>query len=636
MKFGPAVFGGGLLGVLLLATSGNAGSQPDVLFAWHTALFAFLLASWWFAGPGGTGRRPASGVALALAALALVMLVGFARAPYAYAAWLGVVEAAAFAAAFVLAVRNGDWLLAWLGPALVAGGWIQTGMLVYQRLVLGDPRPAGTFLNPNYLAGWLGATLLFCAGRWIAAPQSGRARWTAVASIPLLAGLVLTGSRGGWAGVGVGSLLLAGLAWKAMTPARRRILIAVLLVAGIAGSAAIALRLRHADPFRYQRVKIWQASVMPLLAHPWTGTGPGQFAREAPNLQFPDGRGALRYDRGFRTTHSDWIRAGAELGWPGVLALAWIAVSVIAHAARRRRDSDPVDSGALAALTGLFVHAAVDNVSRAPALYLLGAAFLGIVTAVDAPARRAVRPLWRVLAAGVALHLFVVGDFGPWRDWSRLQSGSAATERAWNPADAEQWMRLAESRVSNGPRDREAYAEARSAAERAVRLSPRDGELRRRLARIEVASIGVWPLDRAGRERIAGLYRRAAELQRNNPSVPIELAAFLLDAEDPVGGRRAAERALEIEPEAAVPRLLLARALLELGEPQRAAAMLDEASGRAREHAVEAASGGYAGDLLIVDPALVRQIRGRIDAARQPGSHEPRFGPEDQEDEAGG
>ena len=78
--------------------------------------------------------------------------------------------------------------------------------------------------------------------------------------------------------------------------------------------------------------------------------------------------------------------------------------------ARRRRDAEPVDPGALAALTGLFVQAAVDNVTRAPALYLLGAVCLGIVIAVEAPSRRSVRPAWRLLVATLLLYLFVVGE----------------------------------------------------------------------------------------------------------------------------------------------------------------------------------------------------------------------------------
>jgi len=629
-----------LLVVMMLATVGNAGSQPDVLFAWHAVLFAAVLFAWWFATPGGTGRRPAAGVALALTGLALVVVVGLVRSPYFYAAWLAVVEVAAFFAVVVLAVRNGEWLVSWMAPVLVLGGWVQTGLLAFQRFVEHDPRPAGTFLNPNYLAGWLAATMLFCVGRSLASPGCRIARWSALAAAPLLAGFVLTGSRGALIAICAGGLLLAAIAWPKLKPSRRVGLVAALVIVGLAGGTAVVLRMRQPDPFRYQRLKIWQASITPLMSDPWTGTGPGQFSRESHNLQFPDGRGALRYDRGFRTTHSDWIRVGAELGWPGIIALAWIVVSVGAHVARRRRGSDPVDAGAVAALAGLFVQAAVDNLSRAPALYLLGATFLGIVIAVDAPARRAVRPLWRLVTAFVVLHLFVIGEVAPWRAWRAPAVGPFDPESlvsGWNPADAEALLRGVERASNWNQLEGAGYftLHLRPLAERAVRLSPRDGELLRRFARLEVVALGVDPLHRAARDRIASLFRRSAALQRTNPFVPMELAAFLLDTGAPGAARRAAEKALEIEPEAASPRLLLARALLETGDPDRAENLLDEAAELERRYADEAKTADYASNLLTLDPALVAQVRAGIAGARQAEPGDARFDPEDQEDEAG-
>lgn len=626
------ILGGALLAVLLLATAGHAGSRPGVMFAWHALVLAAALVAWCFASPGGTGRRPAAGVALGLTALGVVAAGGIVRAPYFFSAWLTLIELAAFLAVLVLAVRSSDWLIRRLAPVLVLGGWIQTALLVYQRFFQHDPRPAGSFLNPNYLAGWLAATMLFCAGRLLNSPDCRIARWSAMAAAPLLAGFVLTGSRGGLVSLGGGGVLLTALAWPRLKPRGRRAVVAVLVIVGLAGSTALALRMRQPDPFRYQRLKIWQASITPLLSDPWTGTGPGQFARASHNLQFPDGRGALRYDRGFRTTHSDWIRAGAELGWPGLLALAWIVVSVAAHVARRRRGADPVDAGAVAALCGLFLQAAVDNVTRAPALYLLAATCLGLVIAVEAPARRAVRPVWRLLAAAMVVYLFAIGDVVPWHVWSQRVNSHHPPGPApgWNPADAEGWMRSGESvGVTSGD------FQGRPLAEYAIGLSPGDGELLRRLARLEVRGLSVDPLHRASRDRIVSLFRRSESLQRTNPFVPMELSAFLLDSGDPAGARRAAERALEIEPKAATPRLLMARALLDAGDPDRAMQWLESARTAERENVQESLTSDYARDLLRLDHELVIQIVDSIAAARQSDQADPRFG-EDQEEEAGG
>ena len=88
MNVGVSVLGGGLLAVLWVATAGNAGSQPHVLLAWHGLLLLIVLFSWTRATTSGTGRRPAAGASLALTVLALVVVAGYAQAPYTYAAWL--------------------------------------------------------------------------------------------------------------------------------------------------------------------------------------------------------------------------------------------------------------------------------------------------------------------------------------------------------------------------------------------------------------------------------------------------------------------------------------------------------------------------------------------------------------------
>ena len=92
---------------------------------------------------------------------------------------------------------------------------------------------------------------------------------------------------------------------------------------------------------------------------------------------------------------------------------------------------------------------------------------------------------------------------------------------------------------------------------------------------------------------------------------------------------------LEIEPRAVAPRVLLARALLESGEVDRASELIAELEALASEHADEARTGDYARDLLTYDPALLRQVVAGIEAARQARSGDPTFGPEDQEERAG-
>ena len=101
------------------------------------------------------------------------------------------------------------------------------------------------------------------------------------------------------------------------------------------------------------------------------------------------------------------------------------------------------------------------------------------------------------------------------------------------------------------------------AAEHALRLQPADARYRRALARIEARACIAQFRTEACRERVHVAYAQAERLSRYDPTIPLELAMFLLELGDAQGARRAAERALKLEPEAVLPRLVLADALIK-------------------------------------------------------------------------
>jgi hypothetical protein len=115
---------------------------------------------------------------------------------------------------------------------------------------------------------------------------------------------------------------------------------------------------------------------------------------------------------------------------------------------------------------------------------------------------------------------------------------------------------------------------------------------------------------------VAERFARAEELSRYDVTIPIELAGFLLDTGDPAGARLAAERALAIEPEAVLPRLLLADALIETRTEdglERAALLLEEAQGKARRWA-DWAREPYARLLLGLDRSALERLQQKIAA----------------------
>jgi predicted Zn-dependent protease len=122
---------------------------------------------------------------------------------------------------------------------------------------------------------------------------------------------------------------------------------------------------------------------------------------------------------------------------------------------------------------------------------------------------------------------------------------------------------------------------------------------------------------RGCRERIRDDYLEAERLSRFDPTIPLELAMLLLDLGDPVGARRAAERALALEPEAVLSRIVLAEALIEAGSAAaagRSAELLFEAERKAEQWA-GFAKGNHAGRLLALDRAQLERVRRKVATA---------------------
>jgi hypothetical protein len=147
-----------------------------------------------------------------------------------------------------------------------------------------------------------------------------------------------------------------------------------------------------------------------------------------------------------------------------------------------------------------------------------------------------------------------------------------------------------------------------------LRLQPADARYRRSLARLEARACIELFRTEACRERVRAEFEHAAQLSRYDPAIPIDLAVFLLDLGDPLEARRAAERALALEPESVLPRLILADALIE-SDPvnglRRAADLLREAEAKAEQWA-DAAGEPQVRQLLDLDREQFSRLQGKI------------------------
>ena len=130
----------------------------------------------------------------------------------------------------------------------------QSLLVLGEAIGFGRDRPAGTFYNPNFLAGFLAAALLLVVGGQIFPPPgSGRRPLrTALAAAEgalLLAALLTTGSRGGALALAAGLLLLLALrSWKIAAAAFSAACIALLAIPNPLSSGCSRFRRRTILP----------------------------------------------------------------------------------------------------------------------------------------------------------------------------------------------------------------------------------------------------------------------------------------------------------------------------------------------------------------------------------------------------
>jgi hypothetical protein len=589
-----------LAALLLLVTLGEGGSAPDALFLWHAGLVALVGATLFLVPP--ERRRWPAGVVLAIGGFLIVFVAGWARAPYAYGALATAIELAASIGVGWLGWRSGPRGLDRVVSPLLFGAAVHGAIVIGQRLAAGSTRPASTFLNPNHLACWLVAALLLFAGAELG--REGAVRWRRSAlAAPALAGVVLTGSRGGLLALGAGGVVLLAFGWHALTRRRRRAALGMLALALILTALAAASRLGDHDPFRYHRIRIWHASVESWLDSPWWGSGPGGFEAAALRFRFEDGEGPLRYDKFHSTSHSDPLRVLAELGLPAALlvALALLAAARRLIEAHRSGRLPASGVGAVAAIAAVGMQGLVDNPSESAALYVLAAYLWGAALACGSPEGRReedaaprVALVWRTAAALLIVLAFLVADAAPylaWREVAGLPRGRlddaelARLDRAMrlNPLHAGYPARFSEH-TALGELDLDTYANGREAAERAIRLHAAAPNWLA-LARLEATACRRRLRTIECRERTRGAYEQAERLSPYDVAIDVEAAIFLLDTGDAPRARVWAERALRLEPETVLPRLVLADALLEDGSDtahDEAGRLIDEAEAKAR------------------------------------------------------
>lgn len=415
----------------------------------------------------------------------------------------------------------------------------------------GSLRASGFFISGNHMAGFLEVALILGASLVI---WGGFKTWARMLigylALVCLAGLILTGSRGGYLSSASGIGVLAVLSvWTARNISQHRLLsrfvaigaaIVVLIAAlGVISSRSFAIQQRASTVFIGEdvRLQLWGAAWKQFQLAPIFGTGSRTYLIHGRTFR----------DAGLQTdpvfAHSDYLQTLGEYGLVGLALFLIFIFMHLRHAVRRwlrmqhRRTASsglPDENRALAlqlgcigAISAYIVHSALDFNLHIPANSLLMALVFGMVANrrvrnEEEPAKRWAR-LPQLIPAGLGAWMLAVGlrqvpaEFQVELARAELEAGNpvqamkhanqAIQLRTRSPDlfyTLGEARRYVSQRVASPAAQRPLLLAAHTAYSRGLALFPQD---------VRLLLMTAWTLDKTGRSAEAGaLYSKAVEL----------------------------------------------------------------------------------------------------------------------------
>ncbi len=320
-------------------------------------------------------------------------------------------------------------------------------------------RGGGTYICPNNLAGFLEIILGLLLGRLVFYRTSTlsvqqlalRKIVFGYGALIVLAGLIITLSRGGWiaASVAIFSLVF----WGSWELRRLWIRISVTLVA-LATLAAFSFGMGPVndyikvtfsgrdkdqastvkDPTLGGRVLMWKATTDVIREHLFFGTGPMTWQWFHTRHLHPTMQARAEH------AHSDYLQYTSDYGIVGAVLIGWIIISFFRQARILAREESSADQrsfavGAGIATTAILVHSFFDFNMHIFATALLLATIFGFTAAADDPKRRYKRAelgkiprfaLGTALVALCALGVWIVGPTSLAARYTFLGNGAKA------------------------------------------------------------------------------------------------------------------------------------------------------------------------------------------------------------------
>lgn len=295
-----------------------------------------------------------------------------------------------------------------LGAAHIAIGAIQFSKennflpFGYLRSDYGK-RASGFYVCPNHYAGLLEMLIVMAAAIGVWARVGMKTRIIVLYfSLMALAGLALSGSRGGYLSIAVGILTLAVLSVfvvRSVRPEKTLVIAcAVICLVGFGGAAGVSLmkrsimlsaRVNGINDQKNMRLQLWDAAKKQFQSQPVIGTGAGTYYYLGRYYRDP----AVPTDPVW--VHNDYYHLLAEYGWVGAIGCGLFLLCHLGNGIsgvrqiikNRMSDGSSMNSsalalslGALAGIAALLAHSVFDFNAHIPGNALVLAALFGILS----------------------------------------------------------------------------------------------------------------------------------------------------------------------------------------------------------------------------------------------------------------
>jgi O-antigen ligase len=235
-------------------------------------------------------------------------------------------------------------------------------------------RVRGFYGSPNNLALYLGRVLPLGVALGVWGHRRQR-RWLyGLAAAAMLAGILLSYSRGAWLlGVPASLLFLAAMRGRrSLTIAAGALLLAAALVLLVAGSGRLTSLLDASEGTTFFRLQLWQSSWAMIRDHPILGVGLDNFLYHyRTHYVLPTAWEEFNLSHPHNVVFDFWLR----LGLPGLIVFVWLLAAFfrqgwLAYRRLTGGDEQLLILGLLAGMVNVLAHGLVDN-----AFFLVDLAF---------------------------------------------------------------------------------------------------------------------------------------------------------------------------------------------------------------------------------------------------------------------